>query len=315
MNSKPSSVTQDSLQEQSMKRGIYAIGFLGLLLSVLFSSLLLVQPNNTKSIIKKINDQSLDLLFHGNLHSDNYTSVNLVIAHPDDEIMFFNPLLNVLSNSKETTAKIRVVCLSNGDNDGLGHIRELELEDSVKAIFHKVSNFYIYSSIQPLQPRDIGNGKNTLELVIGGMIDGMDQVWDLEEIYNNYLSPVVTDANPLLITFDHMGVSSHINHITCNKVIRKYYQNVIALKTPNFFEKYSSFMLLPYHILKAQYIKYIHPTFPNKQSGLFFINTWYDYKASLQKMRINHKSQMVWYRYFWWGLSSLVFYNNYEYIP
>mgnify|MGYP001167223218 FL=1 len=298
-----------------MKRGLYAAGFMGLLLSALFSSLLLLQPSNTRSTIKKINDRSLELLLRKDLQSAFYTSVNLVIAHPDDEIMFFSPLLNVLANM-ETNMKIRVVCLSNGDNDGLGYIRELELQESVKAIFHKISNFESYSSNEspPPPPRDFEKNQKTLEIHIGGMIDGMDQSWDLGEIYNKYLMPVMTDGNPLFITFDHLGISSHINHITCSKVVQKYYENVLVLQTPNLLQKYSSFMLLPYHMLKAWYSSTVHPSASNEQKNFLFVNTWYDYKASLQKMRITHRSQMVWYRYFWWVLSSLVFYNNYEYI-
>jgi N-acetylglucosaminylphosphatidylinositol deacetylase len=49
--------------------------------------------------------------------------VLLVIAHPDDEAMFFSPLLidtNAASN-------ISLLCLSTGDFDGLGSCRRVEL--------------------------------------------------------------------------------------------------------------------------------------------------------------------------------------------
>jgi len=45
----------------------------------------------------------------------------LLIAHPDDESMFFAPTLLALKG------KIRVLCLSTGNYDGLGHIRKKEL--------------------------------------------------------------------------------------------------------------------------------------------------------------------------------------------
>jgi LmbE family N-acetylglucosaminyl deacetylase len=51
----------------------------------------------------------------------------LVIAHPDDEAMFFSPLLI----AKQTSAdKIFVLCLSTGNFDGLGEIRCKELYKS-----------------------------------------------------------------------------------------------------------------------------------------------------------------------------------------
>ena len=52
----------------------------------------------------------------------------LVIAHPDDEAMFFRPLLDDLSHTHE----FYMLCLSNGNADGLGKIREKELETSAK---------------------------------------------------------------------------------------------------------------------------------------------------------------------------------------
>ena len=50
--------------------------------------------------------------------------VLLVIAHPDDEAMFFSPLLTMLA---ATTCKVSIVCLSTGNYAGLGQIRRQEL--------------------------------------------------------------------------------------------------------------------------------------------------------------------------------------------
>ena len=38
----------------------------------------------------------------------------ILIAHPDDEVMFFNPTLIAL-NDKELGNHVKVLCLSNGD--------------------------------------------------------------------------------------------------------------------------------------------------------------------------------------------------------
>lgn len=47
----------------------------------------------------------------------------LVTAHPDDETMFFRPLIEELNS----THNIHLLCFSNGDRYGLGKIRGEEL--------------------------------------------------------------------------------------------------------------------------------------------------------------------------------------------
>ena len=72
--------------------------------------------------------------------------VALVIAHPDDECMFFSPTLSRLSarklaspgsSSRANSRRLRgvrvkwtVLCLSNGNACGLGKVREKELFES-----------------------------------------------------------------------------------------------------------------------------------------------------------------------------------------
>ena len=60
--------------------------------------------------------------------------VTLVVAHPDDECMFFAPAMARLGSSPPEAAetsgtKVRwtVLCLSNGNAYGLGKLREKEL--------------------------------------------------------------------------------------------------------------------------------------------------------------------------------------------
>lgn len=67
----------------------------------------------------------------------------LVIAHPDDEAMFFSPLL---LNLKKSQCDVSIICLSTGGFDGLGSTRRIELlksadyygisRDCVKIIDH-----------------------------------------------------------------------------------------------------------------------------------------------------------------------------------
>ncbi|RCN26906.1 N-acetylglucosaminyl-phosphatidylinositol de-N-acetylase domain protein [Ancylostoma caninum] len=56
------------------------------------------------------------------------SKVLLVIAHPDDETMFFTPALRALSVAGH---RIFILCVSNGNYEGLGRIRTYELRDAV----------------------------------------------------------------------------------------------------------------------------------------------------------------------------------------
>ncbi|CAH9108363.1 unnamed protein product [Cuscuta europaea] len=48
----------------------------------------------------------------------------LVIAHPDDESMFFTPTINYLMSKGHD---LRILCISTGNADGLGNTRKQEL--------------------------------------------------------------------------------------------------------------------------------------------------------------------------------------------
>ena len=52
------------------------------------------------------------------------SNVLLVIAHPDDEAMFFSPLL---INLRQNLCKVSLLCLSTGNFDGLGSKRSEEI--------------------------------------------------------------------------------------------------------------------------------------------------------------------------------------------
>ena len=57
----------------------------------------------------------------------------LLTAHPDDEIMFFYPTIKELCKCND----LYLLCLSNGDYDGIGYIREKELKKLCQIINFK----------------------------------------------------------------------------------------------------------------------------------------------------------------------------------
>jgi N-acetylglucosaminylphosphatidylinositol deacetylase len=86
-------------------------------------------------------------------------NIALIIAHPDDESMFFTPFITSVSSH----SNIHLLCLSSGDFDGIGETRKKELEKSTKFLNIK-----------------------TLKIIEDEMLkDGMKNKWDKEIIVSH----------------------------------------------------------------------------------------------------------------------------------
>lgn len=129
----------------------------------------------------------------------------LVISHPDDESMFFSPILEFLTNKG---IGVEVLCLSNGNANGLGRTREDELYSALTSSYRiKPSSVTILDS----------------EAMQDGM-SGSEQ-WDDTEVKNAIVDHVKLSATPihLVISFDDYGVSGHQNHISTHRGLKKAY--------------------------------------------------------------------------------------------
>lgn len=112
----------------------------------------------------------------------------LVIAHPDDESMFFAPTLLALE-------RVWVISLSNGNYDGLGRIREKELKQAcdilgVEQVF--CLNAFEDNPHTPWDARDIA--------------------YVLEKTLTETTCPH-EEQEIRILTFDNKGVSGHANHV------------------------------------------------------------------------------------------------------
>jgi len=173
--------------------------------------------------------------------------VILLIAHPDDESMFFNPTLQALTHPSLQN-HLKILCMSTGNADGIGETRRLELE---KAAVHL----------------GLRRREDVFVLDDERFKDGMDEDWKPEDIVRVLASafaphlngnspqpsstsmptgpkdedrrkskskptssskisstatapsaPAASQTGPIasidvLITFDSHGISSHPNHI------------------------------------------------------------------------------------------------------
>ena len=126
-------------------------------------------------------------------------AVGLVIAHPDDESLFFLPsLLHLLSHS----LPVSVLCLSNGDADGLGREREKELHCCLSLL---------------------GIPSDRLMLCNDERLrDGLSASWPHAAIHQHLSAFLSTFPLTDLLTFDHRGVSSHPNHCSIHAAVSSF---------------------------------------------------------------------------------------------
>ena len=121
--------------------------------------------------------------------------IGLVIAHPDDESMFFVPTLTHLQRQHPQHI-VSILCLSTGNADGLGETRKLELIAAAALLGVPASRVQIVDDAVNLA-------------------DGLHSRWSVVEA-RGHIDRFVSDQRlDLLLTFDAQGISGHPNHVAC----------------------------------------------------------------------------------------------------
>ncbi|EMG49664.1 hypothetical protein G210_5507 [Candida maltosa Xu316] len=130
------------------------------------------------------------------------SSISLVIAHPDDEVMFFAPSLIELNKDKYNN-EVNIICFSSGNYiDSMSEIRRSELINSARIL-----------------------GINNVKIL--DYRDGMNETWKVQDIVSSLKDNIIPSKKPsVLITFDDQGVSNHPNHIALYHGTQKYIQGV-----------------------------------------------------------------------------------------
>lgn len=112
----------------------------------------------------------------------------IIVAHPDDEIIFFHQFLQ---NNRNTL----VICLTNGGS----RTRSNEFFKSLK--------FYQNTGL-------IYNFK-----------DGLDVEWDYKELSSQLRKVLVCTRVKIILTHNQKGEYGHPNHITCHKIVKNIQKN------------------------------------------------------------------------------------------
>ena len=236
----------------------------------------------------------------------------LLIAHPDDEAMFFSPTLTWLTRP-DLGNTVVVLCLSSGDADGLGHVRKGELVSSALMLGVREKEHVVVLEDEKLK-------------------DGMDQAWDTKYIASTltkFFAPQISSLSPkeppkanvdVIITFDSSGVSGHPNHIALLHGARNFLTTLMSrhagwtcpvtlysLTSTNVVRKYASILDAPLTILGniwARKEKGEHP------SPLLMVSGPGDVRRAQRAMTTGHRSQMRWFRWGWIGISRYMVMND-----
>ena len=123
------------------------------------------------------------------LEENKNKQILLLTAHPDDEIMFFYPLIKYL---KSEGFSIHILCLTYGQlgKDKSSKIRKEEFQKVMKTL--SISKFKIVNSPE--------------------ILDSMQMKWDNKEI-SKYVDKYILDEKiNCVFSFDKYGVSGHCNH-------------------------------------------------------------------------------------------------------
>ncbi|XP_068623318.1 N-acetylglucosaminyl-phosphatidylinositol de-N-acetylase [Battus philenor] len=192
--------------------------------------------------------------------------VLIVIAHPDDECMFFGPTIFRLC---EQGAEVYLLCLSNGNYEGKGNIRHEELWSACRVLGVPEGNVCL---IDDTRLRDTPKVQWPVQVIA--------------KLVHHHLEALEVDT---LVTFDRGGVSSHPNHSAVFYAIAYMFVEkfmpkrctVYTLDSVNILRKYMGFLDLPLSFVLS--------------SKRYFLR-WTESRRVVRAMK-QHKSQMVWFRY------------------
>lgn len=225
----------------------------------------------------------------------------LLIAHPDDEAMFFSPTLLALTQPSLGN-HVKILCLSSGDSEGLGATRKKEIAKSGIALGLRTEDdvFVIESAEFPDSIKIHWNQKSVVKLLFSAFASHL-------ETSDGTSNPVSTATIDVLITFDSGGISGHPNHISLFHGARKFItllsqfelQNPVHLYTltsVSFLRKYTAFLDA---IVSIIMMKFSGQNFGKTTSKLLFLNKPTNIIRAQRAMSSCHKSQMKWYRWGW----------------
>ncbi|KAL2821540.1 putative deacetylase LmbE-like domain-containing protein [Aspergillus granulosus] len=255
----------------------------------------------------------------------------LLIAHPDDEAMFFAPTLLALTKP-ELGNHVKILCLSSGDADGLGHIRKHELTKSALRL-------------------GIRSPSDVLVLDEDRFRDSITTEWAKSDVAALLASTFAPDSNTstkrtksnattgptatidVLLTFDVAGISNHPNHRSLyhgalhflHNLTKSYpgYASPVALytlTTTNMLRKYMGILDAPVTMVSGVF-EGLFSSSKGRKAGvtkgkdrlparLLYVSSVGEWMTAQAAMVKAHQSQMVWFRWGWISIGRYMAVND-----
>ncbi|SLM36405.1 Putative deacetylase LmbE-like domain [Lasallia pustulata] len=252
----------------------------------------------------------------------------LLIAHPDDEAMFFAPTLLALTD-EDAGNHVKILCLSNGNAANLGPTRTRELTTSALTL-------------------GIRSASDILVLDDPNFPDSMTTTWSAPAIArvlssafspahapdassaahqpSSSSSPPPTATIDILLTFDPLGISHHPNHRSLPLGAHLWLQTLMrshggwacpvglyTLTSTSTFRKYLSVFDAPITMAVAVLgaargpKKKADKALPDR---LLYVSDFAQWRRAQRAMAGGHRSQMVWFRWGWVALGRYMVVND-----
>ncbi|KAK5017385.1 putative deacetylase LmbE-like domain-containing protein [Cryomyces antarcticus] len=236
----------------------------------------------------------------------------LLIAHPDDEAMFFAPTLLALTRPEQGN-HVKILCMSSGNADGLGDVRKQELVKSAMML-------------------GLRNEDDVLVIEDKNFPDSMTTTWHprllsnlLTTAFASKMASTPSTSAPVasidvLITFDPTGISSHPNHVSLYHGAHSFLKALMhrhsgwecpirlyTLSSTNILRKYISVLDSPTTILSCMWRKKELGSYP---TPLLLVSGMGDYRRAQNAMTRGHRSQMRWFRWGWIGVGRYMIVND-----
>ncbi|EDV94882.1 N-acetylglucosaminyl-phosphatidylinositol de-N-acetylase [Drosophila grimshawi] len=204
----------------------------------------------------------------------------LVIAHPDDECMFFGPL--IYSLTQRDGCQVYVLCLSNGNYEQQSQLRREELFRACKRLGIDESNVILVNATN--------------------LPDDPNVEWRPDAVASFILHTVESLDIQAIFTFDRDGVSSHPNHCAV-------YYAAASLCLANLLPKGCKFFTLDSINLARKYLSIFDLLCTCLMSTHWCILSWKE-ATVVRGAMMEHQSQMKWFRWLYIYTSRYMYINS-----
>lgn len=218
----------------------------------------------------------------------------VLVAHPDDESLFFNP---ILSNLIDENHRGHLIVFSEGNFEGLGRIRREELNRSCRIFSLSSTNCFVLKSNR--------------------FIDDPNEFWEKNELSDEIDHFVRLFDIDLIISFDRRGISGHRNHRSIffalqfyrNELLKKNSTKnsilIYQLKSEGILLKFLSIFNLIPKIFELVCLRWSRPS----SKDLFVVNSPRQVLRGFRSF-YSHRSQMKWFRHLYTLFSQYMFFNH-----